>query len=189
MPQSDQLVEQILISLRRITRAIDLHSKVLAQRYGLTVPQLMILRELSHQEHLSIGRLADAVSLSSATVTGIVERLGKRGLLEKKRSSEDRRLILTSITDEGRRLVEVAPPLLQKQFAEQLTSLRDWEQTLILSSLQRVDSMMEARDLSAAPVLVSGPVSQYPEQTREFLEDVDGRPESEGPAPPVESTT
>ena len=185
MPISDHLVAAILVSLRRITRAIDLHSKALVQRYGLTVPQLMILRELSQQKCLPVGRLADAVSLSSATVTGILDRLGKRGLVERKRATRDRRVMLASITEQGRKLVEMTPPLLHEKFSERLACLADWEQTLILSSLQRVDSMMGAEDLSAAPVLVSGPVSLDLEQTREFLKDAgEEMVESENPVPP-----
>ena len=54
-------------------------------------------------------------------------------------------------------------------FVEEFGKLQDWEQTLILSSLQRIATMMEAKEIEAAPILASGaltaPVGQSAEAT------------------------
>ncbi|HSL18147.1 MAG TPA: MarR family transcriptional regulator, partial [Methylomirabilota bacterium] len=63
-------VRQVLAALRRIIRAIDLHSRSLVQRYGLTGPQLVVLKELIDRPPQSVSALAGAVNLSQATVTG-----------------------------------------------------------------------------------------------------------------------
>lgn len=157
-PSNRSRHRQVLTALRRITRAIDLHSRFLAQQYGLTGPQLVILQELSTQGEISVGGLAKAISLSQATVTGIVDRLEKRGLVERRRHEIDKRRVLVRTTGGCTQLLRQAPPLLQQAFLDQFDRLAEWEQLLIVSSLSRVVSMMEAGDIDASPILTSGAI-------------------------------
>ena len=159
----------ILAALRRIIRAIDLQSKSIVQRCGLTGPQLIILKELNQAGEIAVGKLAKNVNLSHATVTDILDRLCKRGICEKHRSDSDKRCMLVNITDRGRAILGQAPSLLQERFVYKFEKLKDWEQSLLLSSLQRIATMMEARDVDARPVLVSGPISATADETMEFL--------------------
>ena len=69
--------------------------------------------------------------------------------------------------EEGRRLLKRHPPMLQERFLERFNKLQDWEQALILSSLQRVVAMMEAGDIDAAPLLFSGPMQETEPQKDE----------------------
>ena len=80
------------------------------KRVGLTGPQLVILREIEGLADVSVGQLARKVSLSQATVTGILERLGKKKLIDRQRTPDDRRRVLVHITPEGRKLLAEAPP-------------------------------------------------------------------------------
>jgi len=155
--------ELVLISLRRIIRSIDLHSRSLVKRVGLTGPQLVILQEVKRSGEAPVGAIAKATSLSQATATGIIERLERRGLLSRRRSSTDRRRVMVSITADGLRLVETAPPLLQDSFIEEFNRLEDWEQSMILSALQRLVTMMDASKIAAAPVLATGPIESVPD--------------------------
>lgn len=173
MGSADDLVDDILVALRKIIRAIDLHSRVLVQRHGLTGPQLVVLRELNRYDKIPVGRLAQQVSLSHATVTGILDRLEQKGLVKKEPDLVDKRRVLTQITEDGRKRVEAVPMVLQERFSTELRKLRDWEQTLILSSLQRIGAMMEAGETEAAPVLVTGPVVASSEASEEFLQDLE----------------
>ena len=160
---------EIVSALRRIIRAVDLHSKYLAQHYGLTGPQLVVLQSLEKRGPQTTGQLADGVSLGQATLSDILERLGKKKFIERRRSTEDKRRVINELTDVGRTAIQVAPPLLQERFANALEGLEDWEQTLILSTLQRVAKMMHAQEIEASPVLVTGPVGVSAEETAEFL--------------------
>ena len=148
--------EEILSALRRISRAISLYSNYVQRAHGITGPQLMVLREADRSGEVAVGTLARRVSLSHATVTGILDRLEKRGLVARVASDKDRRKRVVQVTREGKILLANAPPLLQSRFLEELRKLEEWEQTLILSTLQRVSTMMSAEDLSAAPVLMPG---------------------------------
>lgn len=170
MSTSLSLEEQVIAALRRISRAIDLHSRLLLQKYGLTSPQLAALQAIHRLQPVSVGTLARVIHLSPATVTGILGRLEARGHVTRERYEWDRRSVVVRLTEEGVRLVEEAPSLLHERFHERLSELREWEQTMILAILQRIASMMDAEKLDAAPFLVSGGISAPEDNSARYLE-------------------
>ena len=150
--------EMVLIALRRIIRAIDLHSRLLVQRHGVTGPQLVVLREIAAcLDGIFAGQLADRVCLSKGTVTGILDRLEKRRLVTRRRG-DDRRQVRINVTPAGKRLLKTAPSPLQEQFIEKFTALPTVEQDEIISCLQRVVAMMDAADIDAGALLATGPL-------------------------------
>jgi len=144
---------EVLISLRRIIRAIDLRSRRLMQQAGFTGPQLLVLQALGMHTQMTAGELAKEVNLSQGTVTSILDRLEKRELIQRLRSESDRRKVLVKLTAHGEAQLSSAPTLLQEHFIDRFRELKEWEQTQILASLQRLAEMMDAQDLDAAPVL------------------------------------
>lgn len=154
---ADGLSQDVLATLRKIIRAIDLHSKQLSKNFGLTGPQLLLIREIAAEPDISVGHLAKRVSLSQATVTSIVDRLESRKLAKRIRSSTDKRKVALEITDKAREVLEANPTFLQEEFIRNFERLEKWEQLLILSSLQRVASMMNAEGLATGPVLTGEP--------------------------------
>lgn len=173
--------EQILVALRRVTRAVDQYSRQLAQNHGLTGPQAMIMKEIQREAGLTMGELARRVSLSQATVTDVAKRLEARGLLARSRDDSDRRRVTIRLTLAGKQLLEQPLPLLQESFVSRLGELHEWEQTQLLASLQRVAQMMDAEDIDASPVLASGALDTTPEAVVQVTEAAE--PASEGPRP------
>jgi DNA-binding MarR family transcriptional regulator len=154
---AEQRCHDMLVSLRKITQAITLHSRDLSRRYGLTGPQLIILSEIANHQTLSVTELARYISLSQATVTDILNRLEKRGLIERARDSADRRRVLIRITDQCRQILSQTPPPLQETFVERYSGLSEWEQLMILSAFKRVVDLMSAGKIDAAPFLSTDP--------------------------------
>ena len=149
-------IEKVLVSLRCIIRATDLHSKYLAKTTGLTAPQILLLQAIRDHGKVTIGELANIVSLSQATVTTILDRLENRNFIYRKRSEQDRRKVHAYLTDEALDVLKNAPIPLQEHFTRQFSSLQDWEKSMIISSLQRIEQMMDAQHIDAAPVLDVG---------------------------------
>lgn len=152
--------EEVLIALRQIIRATDLYSRKLSKVAGLTAPQLLILQAIAAHGEMTMGDIANEVSVSQATVTTILDRLEKRSLIERKRGERDKRRVYASLTHAGRDIMERAPTPLQDEFMARFARLEDWEQSLILSSLQRVAAMMNAGDIDASPVLDLGAIDR-----------------------------
>ena len=152
-----ELEDAILRALRRITRSIDLHSRQLASTYGLTGPQLVALRAIARIGPLMPSEVAREISLSQATVTGIIDRLAARQLVTRRRSTKDRRLVNVSITPAGLALIDAAPSPLQERFVQRLASLSAEEQAIIRLTLEKIVRMMDGEDLDAAPMLSTSP--------------------------------
>lgn len=140
---SENRQEEIVDALRRIIRAVDLYSRQLSARHSLTGPQLLCLRALSRSGELPLGSLASVLSLSPATVTGIVDRLEHKELVARRRRSSDRRSVAVALTRRGRALVRRAPAPLQETFTRRLAALPARKQNEISSVLQQIVAMME----------------------------------------------
>jgi DNA-binding MarR family transcriptional regulator len=149
---TNDLSESVLNPLRRIVRAIDLQSRQLVRRHGLTGPQNMLLRELAQTGAVTVGRLAERISLSQATVTDILNRLEQRGLVLRMRSTDDKRCVQVSLTRAAEQLLQAAPPVLQEQFLDRFHALEPWEQHQIVAVLQRVAGMMDIRNVEPKSV-------------------------------------
>jgi len=156
MAEHSPYEERILRSLRRIIRAVDLHSRAIESQYGLTGPQLVCLRVIGTEGPLTPSELARRVDLSQATVTGIIGRLVKRQYVSRRRNAKDRRRVTLSLLPAGRDLLIDAPSPLQTRFAEQLGALPLDNQVTICTMLEQIVHMMGAEGIAAAPVLVAG---------------------------------
>lgn len=146
----DQISDDILAALRRIIRAIDLQSRQLVRSHGLTGPQALLLKEIMLAESITVGQLAERVSLSQATVTDILLRLERRDLIERQRAQDDKRRVLVRITTTGRTLMKRSVPLLQESFVDRLNQLQSWEQTQLLASMQRLAEMMNEQAIDSS---------------------------------------
>ncbi|MBB6481393.1 MarR family winged helix-turn-helix transcriptional regulator [Spirochaeta isovalerica] len=168
---SQDLSDSVVSTLRQIIRAIDLHSKKLTKRYGLTGPQLIVLKEINKSPSKPISEIAKNVSLSQATVTSILDRLGQQGFTIRQRSDKDKRKVSIVLTDKAKGILDLNPSLLQEDFTGQFDKLKDWEKNMLLSSLQRLATMMDASNIESQPILASGPLSASPSDVKRYLED------------------
>ena len=117
------LTEEILLALRQIIRAIDLHSRYLEKNFGLTGPQLLVLIEIAGGEDKSVGEIAAKVSLSQATVTDILDRLELKGLMSRVRSTFDKRRMTAALTAKGGEVLSKNPSLFQNRFLSRFDEL------------------------------------------------------------------
>jgi DNA-binding MarR family transcriptional regulator len=152
----------ILQALRRIIRAVDLYSRKLYVKFRVTGPQLLCLDVLRAAGPLAAAELARRMHVSPCTVTGIVDRLEAKSLVERRRDDPDRRVVRLDLTGRGRELLASAPSPLQDRLLHELSRLPDLERAAIAMALQRIVHLMEADELDAAPILVDGPLTAEP---------------------------
>ena len=158
MPVPDDSVD-ILRAIRRIVRAVDLHSRRLRRESGLNVPQLLTLEAIGHPSEGPVlaAWLAEQVGVSAGTMSGIVDHLVRQGLVDRSRADDDRRCVHLALTEAGRRRLALSPRPLQSRLLERLLALSPAERAEILGALDRLGTLMEAQDLDAAPVLAPQP--------------------------------
>jgi DNA-binding MarR family transcriptional regulator len=150
MPNYLTVQEQVIVALRRITRAADIHSHLLQRDFGITGPQLTTLRVVRRLQPVSTGALARAACIGYATQTGILDRLEERGYVTRTRQPADRRTIIVKMTKAGEQLLDTAPSLLQPRFRDELQRMSELDRTTLLNTLLQVAGLMEAESIEVA---------------------------------------
>jgi DNA-binding MarR family transcriptional regulator len=115
----DQVLEAIIYlytESRRVT-------KELARRADLTGPQLTVVKMLEQVGELSLSELSERIRAQNSTVTGIIDRMEREGLVVRERSKEDRRVVYIRLTPKGKKLAEEMPIETWQIFRDALDSL------------------------------------------------------------------
>lgn len=143
----------VLSDIRLIIRASDMQSKRLQRLTGFTTAQALIIRAIADMGEVTTRALSQAVSLSQATVTTVLDRLESHGFVERYRSVKDRRIVHTKLTATGEEASNDMPPLMDEQFLERFGALSVKRQKEISCALSEVAHMMsaDATDAAAAP--------------------------------------
>lgn len=153
-----------LIALRRILRATEIYTRDLAQASGLSPSQLRLL-QVTAESRGGIARpteIATRMGVSQATITALLNKLESRDLVVRTPSKIDRRQSDVCITEAGRAIVDNVPDALQQRYVRAFTALEDWEQALLVASLERVAAMLDASKIDASPILTSGDIISMP---------------------------
>lgn len=157
-PMQDRLTTS-LVAMRRILRATESSARALARETGLTTPQLMVLEHLRGEAEATPTRIAQSVGVAQATATALIEKLEARGMVRRRRGESDRRQYWLSLTETGAAALDASPDPLQRRFAARFEALADWEQAMLVASLERVAHMLAPDTADAAPILHAGEVT------------------------------
>jgi DNA-binding MarR family transcriptional regulator len=143
----DVAISEVMQSLRRIFKAIQDYSHEVCSKFGITGPQLWALKTISQNESLSLRDLSERMYLHPSTITGVVDRLEKKGYVARKRDQVDRRVIYVELTAKGRMLAKRAPNPAQGKLIYGLKNLKKRDLNLIYGSVQKLVEIMEAQNV------------------------------------------
>jgi DNA-binding MarR family transcriptional regulator len=135
-----QVIETIIYlytESRRIT-------KELARRAQLTGPQLTVVKILETMGDLSLTELSERIRSQNSTVTGIIDRMEREGLVTRERSKEDRRVVKLRLTPKGEQLAADVPLEPMEIFRSALESLTKDEMRELLKILLKVSRKVKA---------------------------------------------
>lgn len=155
-----EIASATLKALRRVLRATEGGTRMLAVATGLTPSQLLVLREIDAGDDVTPGVIAQRLQFSHATITAIVDRLVALDLVNRARSEHDKRRMLLKTTGAGRRRLVEAPDMLQLKFEAAFAVLPGWEQAMILAGTERLADLLGAGDADAAPLLDAGAIDR-----------------------------
>ena len=146
-----------LSALRKILRKTELNSKALMRETGLSPSQLIFMQMLDDGAEHTAGAIALRMGITQATTTALIHKLEALGMVARRKGQSDRRQVWLSLTERGRKILEIAPDGAHAQFHAHFSQLAEWEQLMLVSALERVADMLGADD-EAAAVLASDPV-------------------------------
>ncbi len=148
---------EILIKIRKIVRSVDIESKKIQKEYGVSIPQVLCLNFLHESPNYQStqGEIRKFLNLNSSTVSGIINRLEKKGFLARLPKSGDKRVVNIALTSSGDELLNSIPPLLHDQLSEKLQSLNQDELNSVEKSLNILVTLLDIEQIEASPLITS----------------------------------
>jgi DNA-binding MarR family transcriptional regulator len=132
------LDDQIGFILRQVSQR---HAAIFAAGIGeqdLTATQWAVLAKLLERGPCSQNRLGRRTAMDAATIKGVVDRLGKRGLIETRPDPEDGRRLEVALSPAGQALAERMVPNALRITEETLTPLTEAERATLIALLRRL---------------------------------------------------
>ena len=125
-------------------------TKELARRVQLTGPQLTVVKILEGIGDISLSELSDKIRAQNSTVTGIIDRMEREGLVLRVRSTEDRRVVHIRLTEKGEKLardIPVEPMVIFRNALGCLSAQETRDLLKILTKLARRVKSIVRRDM------------------------------------------
>ncbi len=140
----DELIAALMFASREYSTAAVMFHNAVAQRFGLSVSDLKTLDILQRRGALTAGEIAVHTSLATASVTSLIDRLQKKGLIRRVHDQGDRRRVVVKLTP---KLEETIAPLfksLNRRMLTRFKSYNDGEVALIRGFLTQGAEEMRA---------------------------------------------
>lgn len=146
---------EVLIKVRKIVRSINLESKKIQKEYGVSIPQVLCLGYLRDATDFQAtqGEMRKFLNLNSSTISGIIYRLEKKGLIARLPKSGDKRVVKITLTSQGEELLEKIPSLLHEQLSDNLQHLNKDQMNKLEEGLDTLVSLMNLEELEASPLV------------------------------------
>jgi len=153
IPRGEELLKldnQLCFALYSSSRGITRLYRPLLSEFGMTYPQYLAMLVLWEKEPLTVKELGERLFLDSGTLTPLLKRMEKQGLLTRERSQGDERQVLISLTDKGRKLKDkaLAIPL---RIADQI-NISQSEFTSLLTSLKKLMKKIDMGGSNNSPI-------------------------------------
>jgi DNA-binding MarR family transcriptional regulator len=136
-------LDPVFKAIRRIIQSVDSRSKQVARATGLTIPQIVVLKAVRDLGEVPTNRVSANADLTAATVITILDKLEERGLVVRRRGTEDRRVVYTRLTPRGRETVGVAPPLLSDAVIEGFARMPASRRRRLITALSEVAGLFD----------------------------------------------
>jgi DNA-binding MarR family transcriptional regulator len=114
------------------------------RRFGMTVPRWSVLTQLAIRDGRSIGELARATVIKQSSLTRVVDQMERDGLVRRRASRDDSRIVQVWLTKDGRARYDDVVPLAVQRVNRALDGLREAEVELLGSLLDRLLSSVRA---------------------------------------------
>jgi DNA-binding MarR family transcriptional regulator/nitroimidazol reductase NimA-like FMN-containing flavoprotein (pyridoxamine 5'-phosphate oxidase superfamily) len=123
VPEPDDAAVDAMSSLRQLVRALRAADSESEASLGVTAAQLFVLRAIRSAGSLSVSELAHRTATAQSSVSEVVTRLARKGVIVRRRSAADRRRTEIALSDAGRALLERVPETVQERL---VAAFRRW---------------------------------------------------------------
>jgi MarR family transcriptional regulator, organic hydroperoxide resistance regulator len=154
-PENKSVIKDIVGSIRKLVRAVYLDSQKMSRQFGLTGPQSVVMRLLLNNGSMSSAELSRLMYVTPSNMTGIIDRLEKKGLVERVRRERDRRIALIVLTENGREMSKNVPDPIEKKLIKQLTDLENEHVQILAMAMNQILNLIDTKDIEEIPLELS----------------------------------
>jgi MarR family 2-MHQ and catechol resistance regulon transcriptional repressor len=138
MVDRNELSLNLYVVLSRASQWVNAHADKDIKSYGLNRTEFGVLELLYHKGAQPIQQIGGKVLMSSGNITYVVDKLEQKGVVKRKASTADRRLIYAEITQVGRAFIEEVFPKHAEVVHQALGGLTDEEKRLAAQLLKKL---------------------------------------------------
>lgn len=144
--KNELIIKEIAVLVRRLVKVISYDSQKVSRQFGLTGPQSVVLRNLLDNGAMSSADLSRIAYVTPSNITGIIDRLENKGLVERIRLKDDRRVTMITLTQSGRELSKTLPDPIEDRFISRIDNM-DTEHIKVLGeAINQLLDMAEKKD-------------------------------------------
>lgn len=147
--ENDMLIEDIVAAIRKFVRAVSLDAFKMSRQYGLTGPQSAVLRTLFKEGPLSSASLSRRLYVTPSNITGIIDRLQKKGFVERTRKKRDRRIALIELTESGNMLSRELPDPIEKKLIKELANLESGHVHILALAINQILNFIDDKGVDS----------------------------------------
>ncbi len=129
--------------LRKINYVIRKKERIILIDLNLTIPQFTALQILINHGDMTIGELSEKMALACSTITDLVDRMEKSGLVVRRRDDRDKRVVRVIVLPKGFDIVEKVLEKRVKFLEEKLNSFSNEEKSMLNNVLDKLYSSIE----------------------------------------------
>jgi len=145
--ENEVIIKEFVRSVRRLIKAVYLDSQRISKQFGLTGPQSEVLRSLFNKGSMSSADLSRITYVTPSNITGIIDRLERKGLVERIRVTGDRRIALITLTSKGEALSKTLPDPIEERFISQVADMEMAHIQILSKAMNQLVDQIENKEL------------------------------------------
>ncbi len=140
----NEMILEIVKLIKEIMHHIKLSLDEEFKKMDVTESQAMVLRVLIHDGEMKVSDISKRLDLSNSTVSGIIDRLVDKGIVIRKRSQKDRRVVMISMSDDFREPLRKHFEAISKKLSTAVSVGNQDDLDLILKALEKLKAIFIA---------------------------------------------
>ena len=136
-------IEEMLTAIKRIVSLIKQNFERDFKKMHVTQSQILVMRVLNQYGDMKISDISRELDLSNSTVSGIIDRLVEKKIVKRKRSEEDRRIVMISLAEEYRQPVKKQLNAFANKMRRALSTTTEEDLDSIMQVLEKLERILE----------------------------------------------
>lgn len=135
---SQNLSLKSFVVLMKAAKSMQEKIKQDVSNYGVNLSEFTVLEALYHKGQMTVQQICSKVLIASGSMTYVIDKLEKKGMLERKACPEDRRAVHVMLTDAGKAFMEKIFPKHQQLIEDIFGDVSEKEKELLIDLLKRI---------------------------------------------------